>query len=58
MAEVAHSGEQHREPGFVGGGDDLLVADRAARLDHGGRARFGRGEQAVGEGEEGVGRDG
>ena len=54
VAEVAHAGEDHRQPGFVGGGDHFLVADRAAGLDHRGRARLGGGEQAVGEGEEGV----
>ena len=57
MPEVAHAGEQHREAGLVGGGDHLVVADRAARLDDRGRAGFGRGEQAVGEREEGVRRD-
>ena len=57
VAEVAHPGEQHREAGLVGGGDDLVVADRAAGLDDRGRAGFGRREQPVGEGEEGVGRD-
>jgi hypothetical protein len=54
VPEVPHPGEHHRQPRFVGGGDHLVVADRAARLDHRGRARLGRGQQAVGEGEEGV----
>ena len=57
MPEVAHSGEQHGEAGLVGGGDHFVVADRAAGLDHRGRAGFGRREQPVGEGEEGVRRD-
>ena len=57
VPEVPHAGEHHRQAGLVGGGDHLLVADRAARLDHRGRAGLGRGEQAVGEGEEGVGGD-
>jgi hypothetical protein len=52
VAEVAHPGEDHRQPRFVGGGDDVVVADRPARLDDGGRAGLGCGEQAVGEGEE------
>ena len=56
VAEMPHAGEHHRQARFVGGGDHLLVADRAARLDHRRRARLGRGQQAVGEGEEGVGR--
>src|SRR5687768_4149775 len=40
VAEVAHSGEDHRQAGLVGGGDHLLVADRAARLDDRGGARL------------------
>jgi hypothetical protein len=54
VAEVTHAGEDHRQTGFVGGLDDLIVAHRAARLDHHGRASFDSGQQAVGEGEEGV----
>ena len=57
VAEVAHAGEQHRQAGLVGGGDDFVVADRAAGLDHRRGAGFDRGEQAVGEGEEGVRRN-
>ena len=34
MPEVAHAGEHHRHAALVGGGDHLLVAHRAARLDH------------------------
>jgi hypothetical protein len=33
MAEVPHAGEHHRHAVLVGGGDDLLVAHRAAGLD-------------------------
>ena len=33
MAEMAHPGENHRQPGGVGSGDDLVVADRSARLN-------------------------
>ena len=54
VPEVPHSGEHHRQARLVGGGDHFVVADRAARLDHRGRAGLDRGEQAVGEGEEGV----
>ena len=57
MPEVADAGEDHGEAGFVGGRDDLVVAHRAAGLDDGGGAGFGGGQQAVGEGEEGVGGD-
>ena len=41
-------------PRGVGGGDDLVVADRAARLDHGRHAGRGERLEAVGEREEGV----
>src|SRR5689334_6635523 len=34
VPEVAHAGENHREAGLIGGGDDLVVAHRAAGLDH------------------------
>ncbi len=57
VPEVPHAGEQHREAGLVGGGDHFVVADRSAGLDHRGRAGFDRGEQPVGEREEGVGSD-
>src|SRR5438105_284373 len=58
VPEVAHSGEKHGELRFVGSGDHFLVADRAAGLNHGGCAGFGSRQESVGEGEEGVGRDG
>ena len=57
MPEVAYSGVQHGETGFVGGGDDFVVADRAAGLDDGRGAGFRGGDQSVGEGEVGVGGD-
>ena len=52
MPEVAHPGEHHRQPAFVGGGNHVLVADGATGLDDGGGAGFCRRDQAVGEGEE------
>jgi hypothetical protein len=55
MPEVAHPGEDHGKALFIRRRDHLVVADRAARLDDGGGARFGRRQQAIGEGEEGVG---
>ncbi len=45
MPEVPHSGEEHREPRVVRGGYHLFVTNRAARLDNGGRPRFGGGEK-------------
>jgi hypothetical protein len=57
MPEVPHARKHHGEAMFVGRGDDFLVAHRTARLDDGGRARLDRRQQAVGEGEEGVGGD-
>ena len=41
MPEMAHAGEDHREARGVGGGDHLVVAHRAAGLDHRGRAGLG-----------------
>jgi len=54
MPEVAHPGEDHGEAGGVGGGDDFVVAQRAAGLDHGSRAGLRDHLQTVGEGKEGV----
>ena len=42
---------------LVGGGDDFLVAHRAAGLDHGRGAGLGHHVEAVAEGEEGIGGD-
>ncbi len=49
VPEVAHSGEDHRESVRVGGGDDLGVTHRAARLRDRGGARLGRERRSVGE---------
>jgi hypothetical protein len=57
VAEVAHAREDHGQISFVGGCNDFFVAHRATRLDDGCGAGFGGGDEAVGEGEEGVGRD-
>jgi len=54
MSEVPHPSKHHGDPVLVGGLDHLIVADRAAGLDHGGGAGFDAGEHAVGEGEEGI----
>ena len=54
VAEMAHPGKDHRDAGFVGRGDHLLVPDRPARLDHGGGAGRDGCLQADGEGEEGA----
>src|SRR5690606_38672921 len=53
VAEDAHAGEGHGDPRFIRRGNDLVVADRTARLDHRRGAGGDRLEQAVGEGEEG-----
>jgi len=50
MPEVADAGEHHGKAGVVGGGDNLVVADRPARLDDRGGAGLGGGQQPVGEG--------
>src|SRR3546814_5944356 len=46
VPEMADAGEDHGEAVLVGGGDYLVVADRAARLDHGGGAGLDRGERS------------
>ena len=56
MPEVPAAGEDHREVVLVGGGDDLGVALRAARLDHRGRPGGGYRVEPVAEREEGVRR--
>src|SRR3546814_7149286 len=57
VPEMPHAGKHHRQPGVVRRRDHLVVADRAARLDHAGGARLDRRQQAVGNGEEGVAGD-
>ena len=46
---MAHAGENHRDPVLVGRRDDLGIAQRAARLNHGLDAEFGGGVQPVAE---------
>ena len=57
MPEVAHPGEHHGEARRIGRRDHFLVADRAAGLDHHRCPGLGGGQQAIGEGEEGIGGD-
>ena len=57
MPEVPGAGEHHREAGLVGGLDDLVVAHRAAGLDHRRRASLGCRQQPVREREERIRRD-
>src|SRR6185312_7912203 len=54
VGEVAGDAEVEGHAGLLGGGDDLLVADRAAGLDDRLHARLGQHFKAVGEGEERV----
>src|SRR5512139_42906 len=54
VPEVAHAGEDHGDAVPVGGGDHLLVAHAAARLDHGAGAGLRDHVQPVAEGEEGI----
>ena len=51
-------GEDHRNAEGVAGGDDLLLADRAAGLDHGGDAALDAELGPMGEGEVGIGGEG
>src|SRR4051812_6371393 len=54
VSEVSHSRQYHRQSMFIGGGDDLRVANRAARLDDTRSPCPSRLIQAIPEGEEGV----
>ena len=56
MTEVAFSGEDHGDAVLVGGGDHLVVANAAARLDHRCHTRTDDDIEAVAEREEGVAR--
>src|SRR5438128_2691605 len=49
MSKMAETGEDHGEVAFVGGGDDFRIAEGAARLNRGGGAGFGGGDEAVWE---------
>ena len=57
MPEMPRAGEHHGDAVVVGGLDHLVVAHRAAGLDHGGGAGLDRDQKAVGKREEGVGGD-
>src|SRR3546814_10349316 len=46
VPEMPHAGKHHRQPGVVRRRDHLVVADRAARLDHAGGARLDIGQGA------------
>ena len=49
--------KHHRDAALVGGGDHLVVAHRAAGLDHAGGAGVDHHVEAVAEREEGIARD-
>ena len=55
MPEMPHPREHHGKPHVIGGVDHFLIAHGAAGLDHGVRPRLGRFDEAVREGEEGIG---
>src|ERR1039457_6978085 len=54
MPEVAEAGKHHRQSMLVRRRDHFRVTHRAARLDHGFRARCGQHINAIAEREEGV----
>ena len=58
VSKMAHACEGHRETAFIGGGNYLVVSNRAARLNHAGCARIRRSNEPVGERKEGVAADG
>ena len=55
MTEMPHPRKDHRDPLLIRRFNHLIIPYTPAGLDDGGCARAGRGEHAVGEGEEGVG---
>ena len=55
MMEQPDLGERHHHIVLVGSGNDLVVPDRAAGLDHGGDACLVGYLHAVAEGEECIG---
>jgi hypothetical protein len=55
MSELPSSGDYHGDTEPVRGGNDLLISNRAARLNHGFNARFGSNLDAVGKGKERIG---
>ncbi len=54
VAEMPRAGENHGYAGAVGGGNNLVVAHGAARLDDGDHARGARCFQPIREREEGI----
>src|SRR5438067_2438019 len=54
MAKVSNADEHHREVPFVGSGNDIRVAHRAAGLNGRGRTGFGGGDQSIGKREKSV----
>ena len=56
MPEVPAAGKHHRQAAFIGRGDHLLVAHRAAGLHDGGRAGISNHVEPVAKREERVGR--
>src|SRR5882672_12274873 len=56
MPEMPDAGKHHGDPGVIGGFYHLIVADRAAGLDHRGSAGFDSDQQPIGERKEGVRR--
>ena len=55
MPEMAHAGEDHGKASLIGGGNHLVIAHGAARLDHGGGTRLRDHVQSIGKREEGIG---
>ena len=58
VTEVTFTGKDHHDAALIGGGNDFVVTDRAARLDHAGCALINDHIESVAEREEGVARGG
>jgi hypothetical protein len=57
VEKMTHAGKDHCETETIGCGNDVIVADGTAGLNEGGRASFRGFFDAIGEGEESIGRD-
>lgn len=55
MPKMPDPGEYHGQTGGVGGFDDFPIPHRSAGLNNRGSAGLGGREQAIGEGEKGIG---
>ena len=54
VPEVTHASQHHHNAALVRGGDHLIIAHAAARLDDAGRTRINHNIQAIAKRKEGI----